>query len=88
MKILFIVLLISTSVISSETSLQLQRVHNACVKGVATACFELGELYKDGMGVDSNTSQAYFYYQLSCNYGFSTACQALKIIKNGALNGQ
>ena len=46
----------------------------ACGGGAGTACNRLGELYRDGVGVEADPERANGYFQSACNAGYSQAC--------------
>ena len=77
-EIILLTLFVSASVGSEGISLQLQHVYKACENNIATACFELGELYREGIGVESDSSKAIEYYNKACDGGFDTGCSELE----------
>ena len=69
-------------------SLQLQQVHKACRNNTASACFELGELYREGTGVERNITEAKEYYRKACSGGFDMGCLELEKLKDGGRDAQ
>ncbi|MCA9714082.1 MAG: SEL1-like repeat protein [Myxococcales bacterium] len=48
----------------------------ACRRGVPSGCFELGNLYRQGNGVQRSPAHAANYYERACNAGMGEACTA------------
>jgi TPR repeat protein len=66
--------IITASVFASE----LEHTKNACASGVAAACFQLGLLYEQGIGVPIDKEKAKLFFVRSCDNGFDTACLRLE----------
>lgn len=49
----------------------------ACTSGNGTACFRLGVKYRDGKGVKANEHLAKSWFQLACQAGSTSGCDAL-----------
>ena len=78
LKNISITLLLCTLLWSSNTvSYEMQNVMHACDNNISSACFELGELYREGFGVDANLSKAKQYYRKACDLGFDEGCKTL-----------
>ena len=87
LKIIMILVIIGSFVSGGERiSKQMQAVYNACDNNIATACFELGELYREGVGVDSDLSIAKAYYIKACDGGFDQACFKLEKLQEQSSN--
>ena len=79
--VLLLVLLLGISEGREGMSLTMRYVYKACENNMPTACFELGELYREGTGVDKNLSVAEGYYNKSCDGGFKKGCIELEKLK-------
>ncbi len=51
-------------------------LEEACRQGVAQGCFQLGNLHRQGTGVDRSPALAASYYERACNAGMGEACTA------------
>ena len=81
-KMMILLALAGNACMGSEgISLAIQHVHKSCDNNMATACFELGELYREGAGVDRNLSKAENYYSKACDGGFDKGCFQLEKLK-------
>lgn len=49
----------------------------ACGEGQSAACYELGVVYRDGIGVAVSDRRAQSWFQLACQKGSVAACDAL-----------
>jgi len=49
----------------------------ACVEGRSKACYQLGVIYRDGVGVKVNEQRAHSWFQLACQKDNVAACDAL-----------
>ena len=49
----------------------------ACGLEHASACHQLGALYRDGLGVEADDGLARSYFEQACGLGSSRACDAL-----------
>ena len=75
MKNIFFFLFISTALFSNVS--QVSMLQEACKNHHASACYELGLLHEEGIGVDKNKTKAKVYYIQACNNNVNEACQAL-----------
>lgn len=75
MKNTLISLFISTLLFSNVS--QISMLQKACENHHASACYELGLLHEEGIGVDKNETKAKVYYIQACTNNFNEACQAL-----------
>ena len=50
----------------------------SCDDGYGLGCDNLGEMYRDGVGVQRDTSEALTLFQKGCNLGEPSACDDLK----------
>lgn len=64
------------SVMAAEESSEVTAYKHACKSGDAVACFELGYLYENGMGMKPDTKEALKYYKKSCEQKYQFACEA------------
>ena len=77
--ILWLLLLVGTLYAQKNVlSQEMQAMQKACSKKVATACYEFGLLYEEGIGVKSDIGKAKEYYMQACNNGFDKACKRYK----------
>lgn len=76
-RIFLITVLISVLSLASELS----AMQKACDNKVATACYEFGLLYEQGLAVEKNKSKAKEYYDKACDYGYDKACQKFEKIE-------
>jgi len=60
------------------TNLEIQAMKKACERNNSTACYELGILYENGMGVEQNSTKVINYYSKACHGKLEKACHALK----------
>lgn len=49
----------------------------ACAEGQNTSCYQLGIMYRDGIGVATNERRAQSWFQHACEIGNIAACDAL-----------
>jgi TPR repeat protein len=49
----------------------------ACAEGQDAACYQLGVIYRDGVGVAVSDRRAQSWFQLACQKGSVAACDAL-----------
>lgn len=76
-KLSIIVFLLTFNLFATE----LEHMYNACEnKKMATACFKLGILFEQGLGLQKDLNLAKAYYKKSCQLNYSDACSALKKI--------
>ena len=61
----------------------MQAMQRACDRKVATACYEFGLLYEEGIGVKSDIGKAKEYYMKACDNGFDKACKRYKKLQSG-----
>ena len=71
--------LLSTSVVLLAS--QIEMLEHSCHEGHASACYELGLLYDEGIGFEQNSTKAKRYYQTSCNYGLEEGCKKIDFSK-------
>lgn len=58
---------------------EIKHMVNACDnKAMPTACYELGKLYEEGLGVDKDLNRSKVYYKKACNLDFQRACSTLE----------
>jgi len=87
-KIFILLILVLGYGISSGSegmSLELQHAYKACKNDFAAACFELGEVYREGAagaGIEANLSIAKSYYQKACDDGFDKGCFRLENLRD------
>jgi TPR repeat protein len=60
-------------------SSEITEMQKACERKMPTACYELGQLYEEGLGVDKNISVSKSYFQKACEYGYDKGCKHLDI---------
>jgi len=75
MKRLVFVVFIFFSIFSDAS--QIIMLREACENGHSAACYELGLLHEEGIGLEQNLTQARKYYLKSCNDQIDEACYAL-----------
>ena len=76
MKFLMLIFFMSVMGFASEFS----AMEKACDRKVATACYELGSLYEEGLGVEANSTKAKEYYNKACENEFDKACLSIENI--------
>ncbi len=52
----------------------------ACMEGEAKGCYQVGAIYRDGLGVRQDTETAKGYFKMACDMGNTQACAKLKDI--------
>lgn len=68
-------------VCAAEESSEVEYYKKACDSGDATACFELGYLFENGMGMSQNKREALLYYQKACDLKYQFGCESLVRLK-------
>lgn len=68
-------------VFAGEESSEMDYYKKACDSGDATACFELGYLFENGMGMSQNKREALLYYQKACDLKYQFGCESLVRLK-------
>jgi TPR repeat protein len=63
---------------SGELSTSMKAMEKACQRHVATACYEFGILYEEGIGVKKDIEKAKAYYSQACKDGYDKACTNAK----------
>jgi TPR repeat protein len=61
---------------AADESSEVGYYKDACHRGDATACFELGYLYENGMGMKQNKRQALYYYKKACDLKYQFGCES------------
>lgn len=61
---------------AEEESSDVRAYKEACESGDPIACFELGYLYENGMGMRQDKSAALKYYTKACDLKYQFACEA------------
>lgn len=61
---------------AAEESSEVKVYKKACESGDPLACFELGYLYENGMGMRQDKGNALKYYTKACNLKYQFACEA------------
>jgi len=77
MKIFLTTLIVSVMLFAS----QIDMLEKACQDKSASACYELGLLYSEGIGFEQNSTQADNYYKKACDYGLNEGCQKVNFLK-------
>ena len=49
----------------------------ACIEGEAKGCYQVGAIYRDGLGVRQDTETAKGYFKMACDMGDTRACAEL-----------
>jgi TPR repeat protein len=57
-------------------STSMKAMQKACQRHVATACYEFGILYEEGIGVKKDIEKAKAYYKQACEDGYEKACRS------------
>jgi TPR repeat protein len=66
---------------SGELSVSMKAMQKACERHVATACYEFGILYEEGIGVNKDIEKAMAYYRQACEDGYDKACTSAKRVQ-------
>jgi TPR repeat protein len=53
----------------------------ACQKGDALGCYNMGNMYENGIGREQNQNDAIHFYGLACSSGLQIGCQSLKLLQ-------
>jgi len=81
-KLLWVVLVFGyLGVEAGEMSASMKAMHSACQRHVATACYEFGILYEEGIGVKKDIKKAKAYYKQACEDGYDKACLSARRVK-------
>jgi len=75
MKNIFLLFLLTSTLFSSVN--QITMLQEACQNNHPSACYELGLLYEEGIGIDKNETTAKSYYTHACDNTIHEACNAL-----------
>ena len=59
---------------------QIDMLTKACQEEHGAACYELGLIYQEGIGVDQNLSKAKTYFNKSCDLNTLVGCDAAEKI--------
>ena len=59
---------------------QIDMLTKACQEEHGAACYELGLIYQEGIGVDQNLSKAKTYFNKSCDLNTHVGCDAAEKI--------
>ena len=60
---------------------QVTMLFDACADNHEAACYEIGMLYEEGIGLEQNLSKAEKFYKKACHLQSDEACQALDHIQ-------
>ena len=66
--------------LSQQRSTDVRQFEFACSTGNATACYELGVMYRNGAGVARNDARAASLFQTACQSGKAAGCYDLGVL--------